>query len=64
MELSRVSNMSLFVNSVNKHIVFLMVSSKPSKNKYFLNILDKKGVQDDAKMSQEKEEEEQEDRKK
>ena len=53
-----------FVKRVNKQIGFLMVSSKPSKNTCFFYILGKKGVQDDAKMSQEKEEEEQEDRKK
>ena len=43
-----------------------MVSSKTSKSRWFFNLLDKKGVQDDAKMNQEKEEEEeqQEDRKK
>ena len=40
-----------------------MVSSKLSKKQLFFYILGKKGVQDDAKMSQEKEAEEQEDSK-
>ena len=41
-----------------------MASSKPSKKQRIFNILGKKGIPDDAKMSQEKEEEEQEDRNK
>ena len=65
MELRRASKTTLFVKSVEKHISFLMVSSKPSKKQCFFNILSRKGVQDDAKMSKNREEEEkQEDRKK
>ena len=64
MELTRVSKVSRFVRAVKKHISFLDGFIQTIKKQCFFHILGKQGMQDDAKMSQEKEEEEQEERQK
>ena len=56
--------MSLFLKSVNKHIVFFKVLLEMLKKTIvFLTFWDKTGVPDDAKMSREEEPEDQEDNK-